>query len=470
MSSRGESNGSGVELNGVAPSLHADGAGQAQFHDGDSTIKSTSAANALAARNGAGPSGVQFSEDVEIEMVDVSRDSASSTVSRRNRTGSKKDDADVDIGDEEDEVDEEVEGGWRNPDKPAFDRRQSAFSTKAELHAEENEQFSIDPSRPKAKLEVLSSRSISIMLAVYYGSIVVSFLILILWAILVAIKYRTEAVNLEAFVLLQVDLVGTAAIALVLMYFCIAYIIRIVFLPFNQRIVEMIWTAVMMIGLVIAFNPIILAVAAWDVINDDADPQVKTSALYVLVAAIAYEASTLFYMIAMTKLYGKWRSPAGFKEQFRFYLPIVLVVVIPLTVKLVTGIFFRFRYYYTPFGVLITLLMLAIEGIWELELYAVVIVTVSLEIALYIYVIYQANRTWKRLGHVPYAPYRYKQLGFRFFLYHTLTCWFVLIIYDILVTASTPVDRYVNSFYAWKSDIGTSHSLLYMYLKVCILV
>ena len=41
---------------------------------------------------------------------------------------------------------------------------------------------------------------------------------------------------------------------------------------------------------------------------------------------------------------------------------------------------------------------------------------------------------------------RYKQLGFRFFLFHTMTLWGVLIMYDILVTASTPVGLFLFFF------------------------
>ena len=44
------------------------------------------------------------------------------------------------------------------------------------------------------------------MLIWYYGAIVLTFIILVVWAIVVAIKFREEAENLESFILMEIDL------------------------------------------------------------------------------------------------------------------------------------------------------------------------------------------------------------------------------------------------------------------------
>jgi len=386
-------------------------------------------------------------KEVMVEMVDLGEGGP-----HNERT---MDDEDEDVQIEGIEVDDEdLEGVrvWGKGAKPSFERKTDIFSEQARLQLEENERFAIDPSRTKAKLELLSSNSIQVMLVIYYGSIVLSLLILIAWAITVNLVFREEAENFESFILLELDLIGAAMVAVVLFLFGLAYVFRVLLLRIRQRTIEMIFTAVMLVGLIIAFNPFILVAAALQNILTNEDVQIKTSALYSLVAAIAYEGATLFYMLAMTRLYGMWKNPKGFFQNLKFYVPIVLVVVVAFSVKLVTGLFFRFRYYYTPFGVLITLVMLAVNGYWDTALYACVIVTIGLEIGVYVLALYSTGRTWRRLAKVPYAPYRYKQLGFRFFVYHTITCWTVLMVYDILITATTPPDRYINSFLAWKSD------------------
>mmetsp|Transcript_43108 Transcript_43108/g.60452 ORF Transcript_43108/g.60452 Transcript_43108/m.60452 type:complete len:861 (-) Transcript_43108:47-2629(-) len=368
--------------------------------------------------------------DLEIEMDQVA---AEPQENRRENPGMQV------AGDDQDERLDDY-------DSPDLDR--IAFD-----YIEENEAFQLDPNRAKSKLEVLSSSAIKWMLIWYYGAIVLTFIILVVWAIVVAIKFREEAENLESFILMEIDLLGTAAVSLIFFAFVLAYVFRIVFLPFKKKTVEMIWTCVMLSGLVIIFNPVFYSAAAIELLENNKDIQTSGNGLYVLVAAICYEFSTFFYMLCMIRLYGLYRNPKGFLEYVTFYAKVVIPVAIPLTVKLVSGLALDFRYYFTPFGAIITLLMLAFEGIWDTKLYVTVICTIVLEILLFIYIIHSARITWRKLAEVPYAPYRYKQLGFRFFLFHTMTLWGVLIMYDILVTASTPVDRYVNAYDRWKRDI-----------------
>ena len=214
----------------------------------------------------------------------------------------------------------------------------------------------------------------------------------------------------------------------------------------------------------LAYNPLDIVINAFFVFvnGGDIDPSsFGPSGSASILTNLAFELSTQLYMLLMLRYMRledsgesctRGLSWTGF---FKIYYRDIAVVLIPSVVKAALGWFLGVTFDFNPFANMMcaAYILLSVPFNKYMVILGASILFVSLLDSIALACIYwsvKETRAW--LASIPYAPNRPHQLGYRFFVTHTIACYFCFCLLSFVNVASTPIDRYVYEYDRWEEE------------------
>lgn len=307
-------------------------------------------------------------------------------------------------------------------------------------------------SKPRVKLEVLRASDIKGVHQLLFSSIAFAGLYLLI----IIVLCNTVHVNIVPLpneqgipepvrhyvgpLGFQVFEVGVSTVLFVLSSAVfVAFVLRIWRVPRAERTHEQLWVLMLYISTLLYSNPVYEVYAllhpadnlAMVELLETLDPWTKEWAFTTTVfLTYAY-----FYVWISVHSYRIMRG----RLRLLFYAPKILVLTLFGAIRIFLGVYARIYLGYLPFMSFISSLMLLRKGVsrqaWDFSL--ILLITIY-EAGLIVWICYEASLTRKALARTSYMRYRSKQIGFRFFLFHVISSFGSLFLFNVLIIVTFP--------------------------------
>ncbi|GAB0492302.1 hypothetical protein MMPV_003564 [Pyropia vietnamensis] len=307
-------------------------------------------------------------------------------------------------------------------------------------------------SKPRVKLEVLRASDIKGVHQVLFSSIAIGGLYILIVIVLAntvhvklhllvneqgvseAVRFYTGPIGFEIF-----EVVGSAILFIIPAAVFIVFAARIYRLPRSERTHEQLWVLMLYITTLLYVNPVyevsyiiersstLTTTNPLEMIGTWATEWAFTSTVFVSYAYFYVWISVHSYRILRGRL------------RFFFYVPKILVLTLFGALRVLVGVYARIYLGHLPFISFVTSLMLLKKGIARqaYDFSLVVLITIY-EAGLIAWICYEVSLTRKELARTSYMRYRSKQIGFRFFLFHMVSSFGSLFLFNVLLVVTYP--------------------------------
>ncbi|OSX68866.1 hypothetical protein BU14_2155s0002, partial [Porphyra umbilicalis] len=306
-------------------------------------------------------------------------------------------------------------------------------------------------SKPRIKLEVLRAsdiKGVHLLLSSSIGlggAYLLVVIILVNTAFLRLTRLRNEAGVWEmvrepapplAFSITEV--VGMVVFFVVPLAVAVVFALRIVRLRRADRTQEQVWVLFLYLTTLLYINPFYeIVFLLRDASKPDEDPLGAVSgwASEWAFTSTVFVAYSYFYVWVSVHSYRIMRG----RLRWFFYAPKLLVLSLFVALRVLVGVYANIYLGYLPFVSLVSALMLLKgELIRRIADLALVLLITAYELGLVLWLAYEVSLTRKALASTSYMRYRSKQIGFRFFLYHVVSCYGSLFLFNVLLVVTYP--------------------------------
>lgn len=320
----------------------------------------------------------------------------------------------------------------------------------------ENMSFSL-PRRQYTKLEVVQARQIENILRWHHAFVAIGILFTLIIIILMNTAYlriwRTPKNQGWKYDIRQYEppdgLIWFNQIVILPMFLyaltlCLIFSTRIFTMKSHSRTKEQYWVILLLASMVLYLNPFPAAQKIHDHLLYPTDfwlhwnAQDWYSSVQVIISVLrtsGFTASTIFYVWASMHSYRMLET----KATFMFYLPKVVVLAVYVAAKIVVPFSYKIFPSELMFATFVGMLSVyTAADRWYLPGVVFASLSFVFELGLSGYILREYLKTREVLKNSDYLQYRTKQIGFRFFVYHNMTFYFIFIVLYITLLAGLP--------------------------------
>lgn len=313
------------------------------------------------------------------------------------------------------------------------------------------------PRRQYTKLEVVQAHQIENLLRWHHFFVLIGFIYTVIVIVLMNTKYAyiwptQQQLGWEYDVRSytppkELNWFNQVVAVPMFLYICALFVlftIRVFRLKIRSRTKEQIWIICLLFSMVLYLNPFRAVVKIHDVLLYQMQPWLQWRNHFWCAIALkvsdvlqisGFTSTTIFYLWATIHSYRMLET----KITYLFYLPKLLVLAIYVVSKIVINVSYNVVPSELTFATFIAMMSTYSTaqfwyqpGVWYSSL------SLVFELILISYIIWEYRCTRRVLQNSDYLKYRTQQIGFRFFIYHNLTFYFVFLTLYIALLTTLP--------------------------------
>lgn len=268
------------------------------------------------------------------------------------------------------------------------------------------------------------------------------------------------------------DCVILTAMCLLVWTVTIVYAFR-VFRNNNQRVTkQQVWVFLMLASTSLVMNPFMYIWWIHDMVIHSADlmeapnpvhwrgsPWFDTVMDVMWSSRICGSAvSSMFYLWASAHTYGQHELRTR-SQKLRFYVLKLIPIAFYQTLALIANLKYRIVISQLPFVNIASLIAQSLAlNRWYKDIVVVVGLLTILEVYIISAIIIRIYTTNKYLKQLDYTKTRSKQIGFRFFVFHNVTYYSLMIVMDIIAATANPKYRIISWLLGYTKKLSFSPS------------